>query len=128
MNKHQTCIMAPVLILLLLHCVAISSSLETFVPTPSGHNSLHLRRCYFQTQLQIVLQSLLRYDYSLYYGGHVPTLNSREKGSFVLPVTSISPYSVTKLRAEHNELYKIGTAIRLHLIMFQLTGANSHIK
>ena len=156
--------MAPVFIWLLLPCVAISSNLgdtlssqfqsmnyiesqgphkKTFVPPPPGHNSLHLRRCYFQTQRQIVLQSLLRYDYILYYGGHVPTFNCGEKGtveqssswdglqqnSFVLPVTSVTPHSKSNLQAvRHNKLSIIGTAISLPILIRQLTGVFHHIE
>ena len=91
-------------------------SSKIFVPLSPVYNGLHLRRCYFQKQLQTVLQSWPRYDYNLYYGGHVPTFNCREKdtveqssswdgiqqhNSNLIPVTSVNPNSVTKLRAEH---------------------------
>ena len=114
-----------------------------FVPPTSVHNRLNLRRCFSQTQLQNILQSLPRYDCNiLYYGEHVTTFICgclaamkqsswdvlKHYNSFILPVTSACARNVTDIQyVRNNELFTPSTEIWCTFIKCK-TGLYCHLE
>ena len=161
-----TCIMPSVFILLLIPWMANSSSVgeqlapqlprydtmmvqvpykNTFVSPTAVHNRLNLRRCFSQTQLQNILQSLTRYDcIILYYGEHVTTFicerqselkQSSSDGlkhyhtSFILPVTKVCARNVTDIQyMRNNELCSPSTEIWCPFIQCLTTGLYCYLE